>query len=114
MPAGAAGGTQVPHHVAVRIENADLRNGCERETLLAARFAQQALRRESRGRVITLMQKDPRIFYFVHLCDPADFADSPLEWLTFANGVEAIVNVLLFQGMLFVFALCLGIYQCAT
>jgi hypothetical protein len=42
VAAGAFGGTQVAHDVAIRIKNADVRNGGVRQMLLPARLPQQA------------------------------------------------------------------------
>ena len=49
MEGGPSGAAQVPHDVAVRIEDADVRNGDVGESFLPPRFAQQALGRESDG-----------------------------------------------------------------
>jgi hypothetical protein len=66
MKAGASGSAQVPHDVAVRIENADIRNGDVGEPLLPSRFAQQAFGRESRWRFITFVPKNRRSLCFTH------------------------------------------------
>ena len=63
-PAGARAGMavamQVPHDVAVRIENANFRNSTGSQMLLPTRLAQQALRRKNRWRIVVLARKDRR------------------------------------------------------
>jgi hypothetical protein len=48
MAVGASRSTQVPHDVAIWIENADFWDSDGGQTFLASRFAQQALGREGR------------------------------------------------------------------
>ena len=63
VAAGAFGGTQVAHDVAIRIKNANVRNGDVRESLLPTRLPQQVLRGESRGCLVTFVPKDWRRFW---------------------------------------------------
>jgi hypothetical protein len=72
VAAGASSGAQVPHNVAVRIKNADFRNGDVREPLLPSRFAQQVLGSESGRRFVTFVLKDRQRFCVTHMIVPSD------------------------------------------
>jgi hypothetical protein len=66
MTVSAFRSTEVPHDVAVRIKNADFGNGRRGQTLLATRFAQEVLRRESGRRVVVLVRNDRWLSCFTH------------------------------------------------
>src|SRR5262249_9176392 len=58
VAAGAFGGAQIAHDVAVRIENTDFRNSDVWELLLPTRLSQQTLGRESRRCLVVFVPKD--------------------------------------------------------
>ena len=64
VAAGAFCGAQVAHDVAVRIENADFRNGDVREPFLPARLPQQVLGRELGCCLVAFVPKDRRCCCF--------------------------------------------------
>ena len=70
MAVSMPGSTQVPHDVAIWIENTDFRDGGGGQTFLASRFAQQVLWCKGRRGAIVLMRQDRWHSCFAHWDNP--------------------------------------------